>query len=250
MSDERIEQARRAYTANPSPENGAALLRGRIRAGDLVIERVQLAALLGDEAARTVWPLEHKLGLPEWLKSTGYRAGNVLTRRRVPCYINHPSPYPHDCVSGTNGRFVLATEACGCWERSMSQQGGGPNSKCSRCHGTGQHPETLRRPFLVRSAAKCARLALNRTPWHDWERRTIWDTIDAADVWALDPNDESLRAWIRAWMGVSTSANPWMPWPEDDPDALIRRILSAASATSDGECLTAIRGLASWVLNG
>lgn len=54
MTDQRLRRLERDAAASPSPESEAALLRERLRAGTLSLERLELAAYCGHEAALDV----------------------------------------------------------------------------------------------------------------------------------------------------------------------------------------------------
>lgn len=58
MSDRDLQTLRRTAAATGAPSDRAALLRARVRAGELTLERVQLAAFCLDEAATRAldWP--------------------------------------------------------------------------------------------------------------------------------------------------------------------------------------------------
>lgn len=59
MTDQRLRRLEREVAASPSPESEAALLRERLRAGTLSLERLELAAYCGHEAALAIVPRPH-----------------------------------------------------------------------------------------------------------------------------------------------------------------------------------------------
>jgi hypothetical protein len=55
VSDDRLRGLERRWRASGALDDEVAWLSGRVRAGDLTRERIQIAALLGHSAAREVW---------------------------------------------------------------------------------------------------------------------------------------------------------------------------------------------------
>ena len=140
---------------------------------------------------------------------------------------------------------------------------------CPLCRGTGQRYKNLRIRLLVRASVACGRLALehicrNSCGWgggkviHSLDKDgespclDIRDTLNAADAWALDPDEEGLHAWEDS---ISPYGRPeWLPYPwwtvPAHPDTLTAAvsIREAARVTSESACKEKIQGLASWVM--
>lgn len=112
VADADLQTLRRRAEATGAPDDRAALLRARVRVGELALERVELAAYCGDEAARAVcgpveaqgWANPGALSLDVWLR--GLSRWSDLYPRAPGCVLRRAA--------------FAAVEA---WEKSVGGRG-------------------------------------------------------------------------------------------------------------------------------
>ena len=123
MSDERLRELERRWQETGADEDEAAYLLARLRAGELDVERLKLAAYcdyaaaqlaLGDEAPPTPSDLDAwGRGMHVWGKEACVRAVVALARVAFPYWRGHPEDVPAEAFRAAENWIV-----CPCREHA------------------------------------------------------------------------------------------------------------------------------------
>ena len=209
MSDQRLRRLERDAAASPSPESEAALLRERLRAGTLSLERLELAAYCHPPGA-------YLGGFAPWIVLGWVNGRECVNEARVSGRAV-PAGETHFewCPGSRRYRHPDERARLAWWVAGLSRWG----------------PEVQ-----VRAAVAAARLVLSRrsaeldlwpdSPWFLWGQANR--AVEAAEAWLMCPCDHHEDAWLIAsgalHMDPRVQSHPyaWVPtgpWTSDPDQA-------------------------------
>ena len=236
MTDQRLRRLEREVAASPSPEAEAALLRERLRAGTLSLERLELAAYCGHEGARLLTPAR------EW--SEAMRKGLVTP----PGVLLVPDQLD-DWVSGLSrwGPSVLHLASVAAAKVALVEEGRRRGITCmcgGSIYGCDGHTFTHMCDY---HGVECS-CPVEPSQW-------LTEAVSAAEKWlgmGLHVSDhagyETQGSYDEAWSRAHRMA-PWLPAPWASDGARQTEIAGSAALAGEAPVREAIQSdLISWAL--
>ena len=222
MADARLRQAERE--AKQDPQARAAFLRERLRAGLIQPELIELAAYVGDEAAREV------LG-PVWL-AWDFPGGGSSTLTDPWSEIEAPLE--------TWSRFLPRWEGAPLRTAVAAARVALKSKPCGRCRPTRQSGRTIYEAYME-PCPKCGdRIARDPAPLR---------AIEAAEEWMVCPCEEHRRTWLGRFRAAMRGGLTLVPCPGDPIETTADLMESAARLTSEQAVRAAILAeVAPWAL--
>lgn len=268
VADSRLRALERRLDETGAPEDGAALIRARIRARVLVEGMVVAAAYVGDEASRLALGSDYAmrlrpLGTWEGIDEEATNEAGELCRFWLAGLASLLSDVPSGLLGPCGecdgqGEVEASLDCDSCWpdpdEDCEVCDGNGIYTEvqtCSDCSGSGSVPGSLIDSGVVLAAVAAGRVVLpggcprcrGRGGAPSDCHADLIAAFNTAEAWARNLTEENLEEWRRC-TGQREPASPvWVPQPDADVAEWIEGIQEAASATSGDTARTAIHVL-------